>query len=218
MQKSAANQNGQVLIEILLAILIAVAIIGAVSNLLFANLKSGKISGAKNVALSLAQEGLEAMETIRDNDWHNIYLPPDGNGNSTDKGNDFPYYLHSDDSSWSLSNNIINRDITIDGTVYLRTIYIYNVSRGIEGDIVETGGMEDPSTQKIQVVVSSNESSDVALSNYFTRWKNETFIQTDWSGGSGQAGPLIWNSVINQYSLDDGNIDVSDPAGSIKLK
>lgn len=218
MQKATANQNGQVLIEILLAILIAVAIIGAVSNLLFANLKSGKISGAKNVALSLAKEGLEAMETIRDNDWHNIYLPPDGNGNSTDKGNDFPYYLYSDSSSWSLSNNVIDRDIIINGITYSRTFYIFNVSRDAAGDIVETGGAEDPSTQKIQVIVSSSESSAVVLNNYFTRWKNETFIQTDWSSGSGQAGPLIWDSVINQYSLDDGNIDVSDPAGSIKLK
>lgn len=218
MQKVAANQNGQVLIEILLAILIAVTIIGAVSNLLFANLKSGKISGAKNTALSLAQEGLEAMETIRDNDWHNIYFPPDGNGDSTDKGNGFPYYLYNNGSSWSLSNNIINRDITIDGTVYSRTIYIYNVNRDAGGNIVETGGAEDPSTQKIQVVVSSNESSDITLSNYFTRWRNEAFIQTDWSGGSGQAGPLIWNNIINQYSSDDGNINTDNPAGSIKLK
>lgn len=218
MQRAITNQNGQVLIEILLAILIAVAIIGAVSNLLFANLKSGKISGARNVALSLAKEGLEAMEIIKDNDWHNIYLPPDGNGNYADKGNGFPYYLYSDGSSWNLSNNVINRDITIDGAAYSRIIYIYNVSRDAEGNIVETGGTEDPSTQKIQVVVSSNESSDITLSNYFTRWKNETFIQTDWSGGSGQTGPLIWNNIINQYSSDDGNIDTGNPAGSIKLK
>ncbi len=218
MQKSAANQNGQVLIEILLAILIAVTIIGAVYNLLSANMKSNKISGAKNIALSLAQEGLEAMETIRDNGWHNIYLPPDGNGNSANKGNGFPYYLSNDGSSWSLSNNIINRDVTIDGVTYLRVIYIYNVSRDENGNVIEAGGTEDPSTQKIQVIVSSSESSDVILSNYFTRWKNETFIQTDWSGGSGQAGPLIWDNIINQYGSDDGNIDANNPSGSIKLK
>jgi len=183
-------------------------------------MKSGKVSGTKNIALSLAQEGLEAMETIRDNGWHNIYFPPDGNGASVNKGNDFPYYLSNDGSSWSLSNNIINKDITIDSITYSRTIYIYNINRDTEGDIAEVGGIEDPSTQKIQVIVSSNENSDIILNNYFTRWKNETFIQTDWSGGSGQTGPLPWNNVIDQYDFDDGNenIDINNPIGSIKLK
>lgn len=216
---SAKEQSGQILVEMLLAILIAAIIVGGAASLFYVNLKSGQKSGAKSAAISLAQEGLEAMEAVRDttNGWHNIYLPPDGNGSAGDKGDSYPYYIYKNGSVWDLSTNTANRDIIIDGITYSRTIYIYNASRNATGDreIVASGGIDDPSTQKIKVKVSQSDGKDIVFEEYLTRWKNNTFPQTDWSGGSGQAGPIT--SPNASYASDDGNIDTGT-AGNIKLK
>jgi Tfp pilus assembly protein PilV len=213
------NQKGTLLIEILLAILIAAIVIGGVILLMTGSSQSGKISGTQSAAIALAQEGLEAMEAIRDttNGWHNIYLPPDGNGSVGNKGDSYLYYAHKNGSAWELSTDVANRDIIINETTYSRTIYIYNVSRNATGDreIVTSGGVDDPSTQKIKVKVSQNNSKDIIFEEYLTRWKNNTFLDTNWSGGSGQAGPVA--SPNSSYASDDGNIDTGT-AGSIKLK
>jgi hypothetical protein len=213
------NQRGSLLVEILLAILIAGAIIGAVSGLVFTSQKSGQTSGIKNSAVALAQEGFEAAGSISETDWHNIYLPPDGTGDPiNDKGGANPYYVYKSGSSWALGKIMASEgDIEIGGIIYARKIYIYNVNRNSGGDreIVTVGGAEDPSTQKIKMVISTTGSQDVIIEGYLTRWKNRTFNQANWFGGAGQAGPIATPNT--QYFSDDGNIDTGTP-GSIKLK
>lgn len=216
--KKFLNQRGQILIETLLAILIAAIIIGAVASLVVVSMRSSQSSGNKGDAISLAQEGIEALGAVADSDWHDLYLPPDGAGSAANKGESYPYYIYKNGSSWSLSSNAANRDIVINGVTYSRTIYIYNVNRNTAGDreIVAVGGAEDPSTQKVKVVISHPSGQDTALSQYFTRWKNNASVQTNWSGGAGQVGPIA--APNTQYGSDDGNIDMNNPAGSIKLK
>ncbi len=216
--KNILNQKGQMLIEILLAVLIAAIVIGAASSLGYVGLKSGQSSGAKSSAVALAQEGLEAMQAIAESDWHNIYLPPDGNGSSSNKGESYPYYVYKNGVNWAISSDIAKRDIIINGNTYARVIYIYNVSRNATGDreIIATGGIDDPSTQKIKVIVSRVGEASISVSEYLTRWKNNTSAQTDWSGGAGQAGPVTTPNT--GYDSDDGNIEINNPAGSIKLK
>ena len=93
--KKILNQQGSLLLEILLAVTIGAIIIGAVSGLVYVSSKSGQISGAKSSAISLAEEGLEAMQSISEADWHKIYLPPAGSGDpDTDKGDANPYYIY----------------------------------------------------------------------------------------------------------------------------
>lgn len=217
--------------ETLLAILVASIIIGGVAGLIFVSSKSGQNSSAKNKAISLAQEGMEAMQSIAGANWHKIYFPPDGAGNpDTDKGESEAntYYVYKKDNggsfSWDITKNSASRDITLDGAVYSRKVYIFNVYREIRntvergdeyGDVVFSGGTEDPSSQKIKVVVSSSGFQDVTVEEYLTRWKNNTFSQSDWSGGPGQA------DFVNPSKYDsnpDGNIEINNPAGSIKLK
>jgi len=226
------NQKGQMLIEILLAVLIAAIVIGAASSLGYVGLKSGQSSGAKSAAVALAQEGLEAMQAIAESDWHNVYLPPDGSGNSGDKGETHPYYIYKDGTSWAVSSDIAKRDIIINGNTYARVIYIYNVNRQKAGndrkicsekEIAESAAgclagdyTDDPSTQKIVAAVSRAGEADVSVSEYLTRWKNSVSVQSDWSGGAGQAGPVATPNT--RYDSDDGNIDTSSPGGSIKLK
>ncbi len=221
--KKIFNQKGALLIEILLAVLIGAIIIGAVSGLVYVSSKSGQNSGAKSAALALAEEGLEAMQSISETNWHSIYLPPDGAGDAdTDKGDANPYYIYKNGSFWALGKIILGDEgnIPIDGIIYARKIYIENVTRDKTGERQICTGVgicaeevNDPSTQKIKAAVSKSGSADIALEEYLMRWKNDTFSQSDWSGGSGQSD----FSDPSKYDSDDGNIDTSVP-GSIKLK
>ncbi len=234
--KNIFNQKGALLLEILLAILIAAIVIGAASSLGYVGLRSGQSSGAKSAAVALAQEGLEAMQAIAESDWHSVYLPPNGSGLSTNKGASFSYYVYKNGTDWSISSDIAKRDIIISGeaysNTYSRTIHIYNVNRQKEGidrkicsekEIAESAVgclagdyIDDPSTQKVEVIVARAGEADVSVSEYLTRWKNNISVQTDWSGGAGQAGPIAAPNA--SYDSDDGNIEINNPAGSIKLK
>lgn len=235
--KKNLNQKGSLLLEILLAVAVGAIIIGAVAGLVYVSSKSGQNSGAKSSAISLAEEGLEAMQSISETDWHKIYLPPTGSGDpDADKGNTIPYYIYRDGTAWALGKITIlgnEGNVEIDGIIYTRKIYIDNVNRQKTGnnrkicsekEIAENAPgclagdyINDPSTQKIKVVVSKSGTSDVMLEEYLTRWKNETSSQSDWSGGSGQSGPVV--APGNKYdSNPDGNIDNTSIPGSIKLK
>ncbi|MDF1498116.1 MAG: hypothetical protein P1P85_02020 [Patescibacteria group bacterium] len=229
--KKYSNQKGQLLIEIILAILIGALILGATANLITVSQRAGQISGEKNNAILLAQEGIEAIGSIKDNSWHNIYLPPDGTGNeNSDKGDAKIYCIENDGNSWFLSGpfvpspSIINCEINLNGIIYLRKIVIDNVHRDftdIERKIVTSGGTQDPSTQKIKLTVSYKGGSDVVLEKYITRWRNKIFIQSNWAGGSGLLGPFLVKdrdfniSPITEYDTDDTNIDTS--GGTLKL-
>jgi len=225
------NQKGQLLIEILLAILIGSLIIGSAANLIVISQKSDFISGEKNIAVLLAQEGIEAVESIKNNSWHNIYLPPDGTGDAiVGKGDANIYCLKNDGIIWSLSGPFPNTgpfpdcEIDINGKIYTRKIIFYNTNREDNDDenITEIATKEDPSTQKIKVVISHNNGMDIIFEEYIVRWKNQIFIQSDWTGGSGQPGPVSVKDrdfVINpvtKYDTDDANINISE--GNLKLK
>ena len=80
-----------------------------------------------------------------------------------------------------------------------------NVFRDLSGNIVQTGGAEDPRTQKVTVVTEKQTPgvpSSFSVSAFLTRWKNEVFRQTDWSGGGGQNGP--YTEPNNFYSNSSG--------------
>ena len=67
-----AEEKGQSLIELVVAIGIFVITIGSVSFLVLNNYTSGQLSKEITQANFLAQEGLEAVRSIRDNSWSNL--------------------------------------------------------------------------------------------------------------------------------------------------
>lgn len=213
--KIVLNNNGQILIEIILATLIGTMIIGAAASLIVANQKSSQISEQRNTAVFLAQEAVESLKSITENNWHWIFLPPDGAGDKdASKGNGNNYCLKIDSDKWILTNNPADCDIDINEIIYTRTINIYNVNREDNADenITAAAGVEDPSTQKVKITVFYPTGKDIVIEKYLTRWRNEIFIQSDWSGGGGQDD----FTDPSKYYTDDGNIDVI--GGDLKLK
>lgn len=116
---------------------------------------------------------------------------------------------------------IYNRMLTADevkqlyeGFVYQRYFTIDNVGRDGGGNIIASGGGNDPSTQRITATYITPRSDTRALTIYLTRSQANAFWQSDWSGGSGLVGPT--STIINQYASST-NIDVSTSTGSVRI-
>ena len=109
-------------------------------------------------------------------------------------------------------------------TAFNRYFYIENVCRTNDANYelagvapCDSGSIDDPSTQRITGVVEwsgKDKISNFSLIRYLTRWRNDVFHQTDWSGGSGQEGPVEKSSDRYASSTD---IDFSS-LGEIKIK
>ena len=112
----------------------------------------------------------------------------------------------------ALSANEISQ--IYNSSVYTRYFYVDNVNRtqcGV-GDIstsdvsgctsvlgAGSGDIaNDPSTQKINIVVTRADGARYQFYSYLTRSRNSITTQNDWSGGSGQVGPITVSN--NKYS------------------
>jgi len=200
---SKKSKKGQILIELIVAITLAAIIIGVGAHLIDLSLYSNKFAKEKLKALYLLQEYQEALENIVKEKWHLLY--------NLSKGEPNHYYLDSSTGKWVIQSG--EENINLGGISYQRYFIVEDVFR-LNGDINPSGN-NDPSTQKITIKIFWNDDS-LEIFKYLTRWPNELFVQTDWSGGEGQLGPIT--SPNDKYWSDDGNIDVLDTPGSIKLK
>ena len=185
--------------EIILAValfgLFATALIGLLMN------SYGSDFQAEEVYKSslYSQEGLEAVWSIRRQAWNFLV-----NGD---------YGLTKANGYWEFSGS----SELIDDK-YTRIITIADACRDGSKNLVDCpAGTIDLYTKKATVTVTytsiNNIENQVELIAYLTLWQSKDWIQTDWSGGSGQS---IWSSS-NRYSSDDGNINVST-SGQIALE
>lgn len=136
-------KKGISLVEILVAVFIFSVVLGALvvaSNMYL----SGASNGLKSAkAAYFAEEGIEAMKTIRDASWTNI------SGLSTST----TYYLTFNTSSstnyyWSTTTVATSTD------GFTRKITLSGVKRDSTGHIVSSGGTLDANTKLISVSVT----------------------------------------------------------------
>ena len=143
-KRKTNSTAGSGLVEILVAVSIFSIVLGSLitaSNMYLSgaeeNLKSTK-------GVYIAEEGMEAVKIMRDNDWGNITT-------LTDNTN---YYLYFDTSS--STNNIWKATSTTSfiDSVFIRILKVNAVYRDLNGRIVESGGTLDSNTKKVSVSVS----------------------------------------------------------------
>ncbi|MBI2103422.1 hypothetical protein HYT59_00290 [Candidatus Woesebacteria bacterium] len=157
------NKNrGQVLIELLVAIGVAVVMIPAIFSG-FAASREGKGQQSQRLAAtSLAEEALEAIRVVREAGWENV----ETNG---------VYHPEISGSTWIL----VAGSETVDS--FTRSLTVSDVYRDANGNIVvDGGGTIDPSTKKVNVVVSWTAplANEVNFTTYLTRLTNEEYIDT----------------------------------------
>lgn len=201
------NQRGVILIELLLALSILTVVGGLVTTVFYAGQRSGNTAIQRTQAVQLAQEEIDAAKAVAEENYFTFY--------SLLKGSANPYHPVIAAGAWTLSTGTEN--VTLDSRTFTRKIVIDNVSRDGSGNIesVYSSGNDDPSTQKMTATVSVTGQSDIVLTDYYTRWRNTVPAQSDWSGGTGTAGPVTTFST--GYDTDDGGIDATGTTGSIKL-
>ncbi len=212
---------GQSLVEILIAISVGAILIGGATTVIIAILRSNLETRNVQIATSLVQEYLDSVQSLAESDWHIIYTPP------SDKGSDSQFYLAASGTSFTILAGATST--VVEGRTFTRYFSIENTNRDLcgTGDISagatstcasgpgSVGIAEDPSTQKITVMASWPENRLISRSQYFTRNINEVFVQTDWSGGPEQEGPIT--SANNKFANSTG-LDYSTSTGSIVVQ
>lgn len=193
---------GQLLIEALISIALAATLLLAIVPLFSVALLGSDLSAQNTNAVNLVRECQEAGRVILKSNYNNIYKPLGTNN----KGQSNLYHPQIEGQNWVLKSGF--EDILQNGTTYQRSLYIENVFRDQNGlgNIVQSGGSEDKSTQKINCEVRAAVGTIVSLTSFLTRNRNLLFSQTNWSGGPGV-----------DYLSDDGNINFSNP-GQLSLK
>jgi type II secretory pathway pseudopilin PulG len=202
------KQKAQVLVEILIALGIAVVVFSLITYLVQTSESSVKKAEIRTTATQISQEGLEAINSIARENWHQIF-----NTNPSQE-----YYPKISDGKWILSTTLTDKTITLKGKNYDRWLIIEPVSRDAAGNI-ETNynpANRDPSTQKVTIHVLPQGETEIIWQFYLSRWSNEVDFQTDWSGGPGSEGPVTsfgsgFSSSENIKFDEAGQIILSPP-------
>lgn len=220
------SARGQMLAELLIAITIGVLIAAIGAELTTVSFQATRSSKQQNEGMGLAQEGMEAMRAIvRSNStssqgWNKIYLPPEGTGVSSTKGVANPFHPVIISNEWRLAAG--SENITISGSTYTRSIVIENTSRASSTSAIQStysATYDDPSTQKIRVIVSRTGFADIELVSYFTRFLNESLAQTNWNGSLSDAPVDASSTTANVgTATEENNINRTGTPGSVKLK
>ena len=214
--RSMNGTSGQLLMEILLAIAILMGIAALVAGLISSSSQSSEFAQSELVATRLAEEAMETLRTVsQSNDtssqgWNLLYLPPDGSGDPiTGKGSGNPYHVIQSGAKWILIAG--EETITLSNKHFQRKIIVENVSRDPATATIESSynaSHDDPTTQKVTVIVIPPSSLPIQIVSYFSRYLNTGSLQTNWNGGTG-SGPFAATSTMTKISGSQ-NADISN--------
>lgn len=217
--------NGQSLIEVLIAISVGAILIGAATATIIPVLRSNLETRTVQIAGSLAQEYLDNLRSLAESNWYQIYNPPSA------KGAGSQFFLFPTGVTYAITSGATS--IMAEGRTFTRYFSIENVNRNLCGvsDITidaatscasgpgNSGITEDPSTQKITSIVSwtagGSAGGQINKVQYLTRSQNKVFVQSDWSAGPGQEGPI---TAENNKFASSTNVNFSTTTGSIRIE
>lgn len=190
MKRVFRDQKGQSLIEVVIAMAVFSVIAGAIMSVTLGSLNGLIQGGEETEARAFAEEGMEAVRSVRDHAWNVLTISPAQVGVSG--------------SVWTLSRAASE----LIGNKFTRIITLTNVCRdGTDTIAVCPATYTDPHTKLVTVNVRwaprSGATNSVEQTGFISNWDSRDWTQTDWHGGSGQA---IFSDVT-RYGSDDGGID-----------
>ncbi|MFH1089111.1 MAG: prepilin-type N-terminal cleavage/methylation domain-containing protein [Candidatus Uhrbacteria bacterium] len=199
MKYFSGNKKGQSLIEVVIAMAIFAVIAGAFMSISLGSFTGLVQGGEKTEAQALAEEGMEAIRSVRDGAWNELVYSP--------------VQVLVIAGTWEISSSaseLINNK-------YTRIITVSDVCR--DGtDIVATcpASYIDPYLKFVVVTVSwesrPGSINTAEQSGFISNWDSRDWTQTDWSGGSGQT---TWSNET-RHDSDDGGV-YAGTAGQVTL-
>lgn len=191
--KKFFNCKGETLIELVLAMGLAALIFPALLGA-FMSTREGKAQeNVRMQAVALLKETEQAVKSVRSNGWNtfiNVTM-------------DSPYHPLIASSKWSLASG------TQTSNGLTQSVVISNVSRNSNGDIVMSGGTDDPSTKKVTITISWTQpfTSSITSTTYYTRSADATYANTkdtDFSPGT-LSNTQVTKSVDGEVLLANNN-------------
>ena len=206
MRENKLFKKSQALLELLLAIfifaIVAASLTKAIGSILFANQNLKEVSDA---SLLLA-ETQEQIKVISDQDWHSLYNLTKG----PCADSSCHYHIVKNGNQWQVQPG--EETVNLGGQTYTRYFIVYNVQRDGSGNIVDSGGNDDPLTQKVVVFVKKGNFLKTNT-KYISRCHYDVFPQRDWSGGP--VGDAVVSGSTNNFATSS-NINYSS-SGVIML-
>ena len=199
------KNSGQSLMEIIIGMAVATIFLGASVGAIALILRSNYDVRTTQIADSLASEYLDIFQTVIEKNWHDIY-------DLSGKGPSSQFHLAASGTSYVILPSATST--TIEEKSFARYFSVENVNRN-NGEIVESGVSEDPSTQKITVTINWGSTHSLNKTQYLTRSRNLIFRQTDWANGPNQEGPI---TVVNTKFASSTNINYTSTSGAIFIQ
>lgn len=193
--------------EVLVALGVGILVIGGVTGSFVVIARNNNLSSKMRNAVISNDALTDSSRSFADGNWTALY--------ALNKGTVNRYKLLNTAGLWVAAAGA--ESLIIGNATYTRSFYVDNVSRNGSGNIeaVYNALNDDPSTQKITVETSfplSGATKTISSAFYVTRNQDFALVQTDWSGGSGQTGPI---TRINNRFASSANVDFSTTPGSI---
>lgn len=164
-------RRGQSIIEVIVAVAILIIIAATSMIAILGAFSSGRLAKEETKAAFLATEGLEAVQSIRNQDWDSLVNGDHGLANTS--------------GTWVFSGT---SDIDLSGK-FTRVIAISDVQRDSNDDIVESGGTIDPDTKKIEAAIdwsfTSTRQNSVTMTTYLTNWQTGKYVYPGSSSACG---------------------------------
>lgn len=156
--KQVNLQKGFTVVEIILSVIVFFIFSSGAVAIVLQGLDANRLGREQTIATEYATEGLEAVWSIKNQSYSSLISTPSAG------------LARSIAGTWLFSgtSNVLNK--------YTRTITIADVQRDGSGNIVASGGTNDPDTRKITSTVSwsvtPGRNDSVVLSTYLTNWRS----------------------------------------------
>ena len=172
--------KAQSLLELLVAISVGIILIGSSVTIMGVSLRIYKSIREKYTASTLLRAESEELISLSHDNWHNL----------DDLTRNSDYYATSTNNVWSINSG--QETGILNNIPYRRYFKVYDVNRDDNGNISPSGTLDSNTLKLIAFIeYGNNYVSSSSLAFYLTRSaNNQVMHQTDWSGGSGQTGPL----------------------------
>jgi len=214
--KLIKDKGGQSLFEIIVAIGLAALIIGSATTAIVVSLQSDRNNVATQKAYAIAEDMLHNVRSYSESNWATLY--------SQTKGSGTQYYLDvvatntlgiatgTEEIAFTFTATSTEENVT-----YTTWFSIENVSRDSDDQsAVTSGGVNDPTTQKIVAHVSwpvSGETREIQLPQQISNIRSFTAQSNNWGGSSGSTSTVTLRFDGDYFSKSAGIIASATSVG-----